>query len=105
MIQMMRPFHQTSSKEDLQVRNSRKGKKTGDESDEEDNLFDEGDDSSNVPEAEKMRILLSNFTEEQVDRYEFYKRSGFQKANIKKLISSVTDVFFIKQKTAYEILA
>ncbi|KAF5182814.1 transcription initiation factor TFIID subunit 11-like [Thalictrum thalictroides] len=33
----------------------------------------------------KMQAILSQFTEEQMSRYESFRRSGFQKANMKKV--------------------
>ncbi|KAF8412614.1 hypothetical protein HHK36_000583 [Tetracentron sinense] len=38
----------------------------------------------------KMQAILSRFTEEQMSRYESFRRSGFQKANMKKLLASIT---------------
>eukprot|EP00262_Sarcandra_glabra_P019187 TRINITY_DN714_c0_g1_i1.p1 TRINITY_DN714_c0_g1~~TRINITY_DN714_c0_g1_i1.p1 ORF type:complete len:197 (-),score=57.77 TRINITY_DN714_c0_g1_i1:5-595(-) len=38
----------------------------------------------------KMQAILSQFTEEQMSRYESFRRSGFQKANMKKLLASIT---------------
>uniref|UniRef100_A0A166ESU2 TAFII28-like protein domain-containing protein n=1 Tax=Daucus carota subsp. sativus TaxID=79200 RepID=A0A166ESU2_DAUCS len=34
--------------------------------------------------------ILSQFTEEQMSRYESFRRSGFQKANMKRLLGSIT---------------
>ncbi|RWR83922.1 transcription initiation factor TFIID subunit 11 [Cinnamomum micranthum f. kanehirae] len=38
----------------------------------------------------KMQAILSQFTEGQMSRYESFRRSGFQKANMKKLLASIT---------------
>ncbi|KAA8544664.1 hypothetical protein F0562_019489 [Nyssa sinensis] len=38
----------------------------------------------------KMQAILSQFTEEQMSRYESFRRSGFQKANMKRLLASIT---------------
>ncbi|KAJ1284789.1 hypothetical protein BS78_03G232000 [Paspalum vaginatum] len=38
----------------------------------------------------KMNAILSQFTEDQMNRYESFRRSGFQKSNMKRLLTSIT---------------
>ncbi|KAL5715425.1 hypothetical protein ACHQM5_017246 [Ranunculus cassubicifolius] len=45
----------------------------------------------------KMQAILSQFTEEQMSRYESFRRSGFQKGNMKKLLASLTGTPKISQ--------
>nr|GMD68216.1 transcription initiation factor TFIID subunit 11 [Ipomoea batatas] len=40
--------------------------------------------------ASLFRTILSQFTEEQMSRYESFRRSGFQKSNMKRLLVSIT---------------
>ncbi|KAA8537149.1 hypothetical protein F0562_029625 [Nyssa sinensis] len=38
----------------------------------------------------KMQVILSQLIKEQMSRYESFRRSGFQKANMKMLLASIT---------------
>lgn len=38
----------------------------------------------------KMQAILTQFTEEQMNRYESFRRSGFQKTNMRRLLTSIT---------------
>ncbi|CAG9800464.1 unnamed protein product [Chironomus riparius] len=92
--------------------NERNTKETGDDQDDDDdlsssipttsnNVFDEAFrrkrklDKQNrkeleEEEREKMLVLVSNFTEEQLDRYEMYRRAAFPKAPVKRLMQTIT---------------
>ncbi|CAB4276873.1 unnamed protein product [Prunus armeniaca] len=38
----------------------------------------------------KMQAILSRFSEEQMSRYESFRRAGFQKSNMKRLLGSIS---------------
>jgi len=44
------------------------------------------DEAANI----KLQVLVSNFSDEQLDRYEMYRRSAFSKVSIKRLMHSIT---------------
>ncbi|KAI3700981.1 hypothetical protein L2E82_45622 [Cichorium intybus] len=46
--------------------------------------------SSDPSKMAKMQSILSQFTEDQMSRYESFRRSGFQKSVMKRLLGSIT---------------
>ncbi|XP_047308425.1 transcription initiation factor TFIID subunit 11 [Impatiens glandulifera] len=67
--------------------------KDEDEEEEEENLdveLGKFPTTGDPDKMEKMQVILSQFTEEQMSRYESFRRSGFQKANMKRLLTSIT---------------
>ncbi|KAL5997608.1 hypothetical protein ACLOJK_008538 [Asimina triloba] len=66
-----------------------------DEDEEEDENMDV--DIGKLPSGDpdkmaKMQAILSEFTEEQMNRYESFRRSGFQKANMKRVKISYLEI-------------
>ncbi|GAA5974000.1 hypothetical protein JCM11641_008204 [Rhodosporidiobolus odoratus] len=55
--------------------------------------FDDDEFGSNQREAarqkEDLRVLLEHFDDQQMDRYEAYRRSGLAKGNVRKLVNQV----------------
>ncbi|PIA36568.1 hypothetical protein AQUCO_03300038v1 [Aquilegia coerulea] len=76
------------------ISNTNTGKnKDDDEEEEEENMdmeLGKFPSSGDPDKMAKMQAILSQFTEEQMSRYESFRRSGFQKANMKKLLASIT---------------
>ncbi|KAI3719205.1 hypothetical protein L6452_20100 [Arctium lappa] len=69
-----------------------KNKEDDDEEEEENMDVELGKFSStgDPDKMAKMQSILSRFTEEQMSRYESFRRSGFQKSNMKRLLGSIT---------------
>ncbi|PSS05049.1 Transcription initiation factor TFIID subunit like [Actinidia chinensis var. chinensis] len=77
----------------LKAKDTGKAKEEEDDEEEEDNMEVElGKFAANgdPDKMAKMQSILSQFTEEQMSRYESFRRSGFQKANMKRLLASLT---------------
>ncbi|XP_022152728.1 transcription initiation factor TFIID subunit 11 [Momordica charantia] len=67
--------------------------KDDDEEEEEENVEVElakFPSSGDPDKMAKMQAILSQFTEEQMSRYESFRRAGFQKANMKRLLASIS---------------
>ncbi|GAA5875667.1 hypothetical protein JCM16303_003948 [Sporobolomyces ruberrimus] len=67
----------------------------GEDAEEEDDLeFSDDEFGSNAQEIAKqkedLRVLLEHFDDEQMSRYEHYRRSGLNKASVRKLVNQVT---------------
>lgn len=67
---------------------SHAGKVKEEDDDEEENLAIEFGKGPTV-DPDRMQAVLSKFTPEQMRRYECYRRSGFQKATMRRLLQSV----------------
>lgn len=69
-----------------------KGKEEEEEEEEEnmDVEFGKFPSGSDPDKMVKMQAILSQFTEEQMSRYESFRRSGFQKSNMRRLLTSIT---------------
>ncbi|KAK4270617.1 hypothetical protein QN277_019401 [Acacia crassicarpa] len=72
--------------------NATKNKDDEDEEEEENMDVELGKfpSSGDPDKMAKMQAMLSQFTEEQMSRYESFRRAGFQKANMKRLLASIT---------------
>ncbi|GAA5942249.1 TATA-binding protein-associated factor TAF11 [Sporobolomyces koalae] len=61
--------------------------------DDEDLKFDDDEFGSNAQEIAKqkedLRVLLEHFNDEQMSRYEHYRRSGLNKSSVRKLVNQV----------------
>ncbi|XP_073015231.1 transcription initiation factor TFIID subunit 11-like isoform X3 [Primulina eburnea] len=69
------------------------GKPKEDDDDEEEENMDvelgKLPSSGDPDKVAKMQALLAKFTDEQMSRYESFRRSGFQKSNMKRLLTSL----------------
>ncbi|ESW06568.1 hypothetical protein PHAVU_010G058500 [Phaseolus vulgaris] len=76
------------------VKNKDKDKDKDDEEEEEEDNMDV--ELSKLPSTgdphkmAKMQAILSQFSNEQMSRYESFRRAGFQRANMKRLLASIT---------------
>ncbi|XP_074555860.1 transcription initiation factor TFIID subunit 11 [Curcuma longa] len=69
-----------------------KGKEEEEEEEEEnmDVEFGKFPSGGDPDKMAKMQAILSQFTEDQMSRYESFRRSGFQKSNMRRLLTSIT---------------
>ncbi|KAL6497322.1 transcription initiation factor TFIID subunit 11 [Orobanche gracilis] len=69
------------------------GKNKEDDDDEEENMdveLGKLQASGDPAKMAKMQEILAHFTREQMSRYESFRRSGFQKPNMRRLLTSIT---------------
>ncbi|KAK6191884.1 hypothetical protein SNE40_003464 [Patella caerulea] len=57
---------------------------------EEDHAHNKQKKEKQEEERLKMQVLVSNFSEEQLNRYEMYRRAAFPKAAVRRLMQSIT---------------
>ncbi|PON83807.1 TAFII28-like protein [Trema orientale] len=68
-------------------------KREDDDEEEEENMeveLDKFPSASDPHKMAKMQAILSQFSDEQMTRYESFRRAGFQKSNMKRLLASIT---------------
>ncbi|KAL4703546.1 hypothetical protein ACJJTC_010166 [Scirpophaga incertulas] len=56
----------------------------------EEKLLINKDGIPDINDLEESEVLVSNFTEEQLDRYEMYRRAAFHKGAVKRLMQTIT---------------
>ncbi|KAK1269387.1 hypothetical protein QJS04_geneDACA017081 [Acorus gramineus] len=78
------------NEEDADATAGGKGKEEEEEEEDENMEVELGKYSGDPHKTAKMQAILSQFTEEQMSRYESFRRSGFQKSNMKRLLVSIT---------------
>lgn len=61
------------------------------------------DEEDNEISRMKTQLLLSNFSQEQLERYESYRRSSFQKSTIRRLIAQFTNGANVNQSVVIAI--
>ncbi|XP_074281872.1 transcription initiation factor TFIID subunit 11 [Silene latifolia] len=77
----------------LQLNNNKTKDEDGDDEDEDEQMdvaMGKFPPSGDPDKLAKMQTILSQFTEEQMSRYEAFRRAGFQKSNMKRLLVSIT---------------
>ncbi|KAL5699609.1 transcription initiation factor TFIID subunit 11 [Ranunculus cassubicifolius] len=83
----------TSERAPLPTRGIGKNKEDEEEEEEEENMeieLSKFPTTGDPDKMTKMQAILSQFTEEQMSRYESFRRSGFQKSNMRRLLTSIT---------------
>jgi len=80
---------QSHKSEKLKERDERRALKS--EKSTEEKLIDgKTKEEIETEERERMQHLVSNFTEDQLDRYEMYRRAAFPKVAIKRIMQGLT---------------
>ena len=78
-----------------------KKKREDDEEEEEENMeveLDKFPSASDPHKMAKMQAILSQFSDQQMSRYESFRRAGFQKSNMKRVPSSSSSSSFFVYK-------
>ncbi|OAY26607.1 transcription initiation factor TFIID subunit 11 isoform X2 [Manihot esculenta] len=87
------PADPSTSAPMLAAARSKPKNKEDDEDEEEDNMeveLSKFPSSADPDKMAKMQSILSQFTEDQMSRYESFRRSALQKANMRRLLVSIT---------------
>lgn len=77
-------------KTEVSAGTSDQAKEDADQVKEESDQAKEESLSARDMERMKMQVLVSNFSEEQLDRYEMYRRAAFPKAAVRRIVQKVS---------------
>lgn len=87
---MMSEDEDESRGADSQSQSKQQDQQSSDQKQDDKTAMSQEERESEEDEKEKMQILWSQFTEEQLNRYEMFRRSTFPKASIKRLMQSIS---------------
>ncbi|PAA60919.1 hypothetical protein BOX15_Mlig032859g3, partial [Macrostomum lignano] len=61
------------------------------------------DDEAKAEERKRLQALISHFSEEQLNRFEKYRRAAFAKASVKRLITQASGVSQVSQNVVIAV--